>query len=284
MTRAGLAGSAILALCAAPAIAADLPVKARPMVPVMTVYNWSGCYIGGNVGGKWARTSGEVDNGAATGPAGTTPASIFPLVGTTSGTVIGGGQVGCNWQAQGSNWVFGVEGDADAQRWSASRTALGAPLPFNFVPGDTFDIRSNWQASLRGRIGYAWDRSMIYGTGGVGFTNVRVGSTWVPAFIGTIPVPGLAVTDSKTLFGPTAGLGVEYAFTNNWSFGVEGRYTWYGTQSFNAGAIASAAIGPAAAPTLTLAPNTQSIRVETFEVTARLNYKFDWGSPVVARY
>jgi outer membrane immunogenic protein len=51
------------------AAAADMAVKARPM-PVAVAYNWSGCYIGGNVGGKWARTSGSVDVAAATGPGG----------------------------------------------------------------------------------------------------------------------------------------------------------------------------------------------------------------------
>jgi outer membrane immunogenic protein len=51
------------------ALAADMAVKARPM-PVVVAYNWTGCYIGGNVGGKWARTSGSVDVPAATGPGG----------------------------------------------------------------------------------------------------------------------------------------------------------------------------------------------------------------------
>ncbi len=55
--------SSILIAGALPAVAADLPVKARPMAPVAMAYNWTGCYIGGNVGGKWVRTSGSVDIG-----------------------------------------------------------------------------------------------------------------------------------------------------------------------------------------------------------------------------
>src|SRR5205807_9449788 len=100
---------------------------------------WSGCYLGGNVGGKWAGTSGSVDVAGATGAGGTSAAASLPFDTGTSSTVIGGGQIGCNWQAAGSNWVFGLEGDADAQRWSATRTvARGLGV---IVPGDTFDIR-----------------------------------------------------------------------------------------------------------------------------------------------
>jgi outer membrane immunogenic protein len=190
---------------------------------------------------------------------------------------VGGGQVGCNWQAAGSNWVFGIEGDADWQRWSVSRT-LG-PSVSPFVAGDIFDIRSDWQASARGRIGYAFDRTLFYLTGGAAFTNVKVGSNFIPIGI----FPATVASDSKTLLGATVGGGFEYAFTNNWSFGVEGRYTWYGTQTFNAGTVATFAV-PGAAVTFLTAPATQTIRLDTFEATARLNYKIDWGGPVVAKY
>ena len=281
MRRAFLLGAGLVVSAAGSAIAADLPVKARPMVPVVTVYNWSGCYVGGNVGGKWARTSGSVDIGPGTGAAGATAASSFPLGSTTSGTLIGGGQVGCNWQAAGSNWVFGIEGDADAQRWSASRTAAGA-LPTFFVPGDMFDVRSTWEASARGRIGYAWDRLLVYATGGVGFTNVRVGTNFIAVTTGGVSFPATVLSDSRTVAGPTVGGGFEYAFTNNWSFGLEGRYTWYGTKTFNAGAVATQGLPPAGP--FTFAAATQSVKLDTFEVMGKLNWKFDWGGPVVARY
>ena len=157
------------------ASAADLPVKARPM-PVVAAYNWSGCYLGGNLGGKWAQTSGQAFIPGATGFGVTTPAGTLPFGSLTASPVIGGGQIGCNWQAPGSHWVFGVEGDADAQRWGMSRTTVGAlgAFPGVFVPGDNFTVNSTWQASLRGRIGYAWDRWMLYATGGIAFTNERI--------------------------------------------------------------------------------------------------------------
>jgi outer membrane immunogenic protein len=272
MKRHLVLGASLLGLAIAPAFAADLPVKARPM-PVATVYNWSGCYIGGNAGGKWASTRDDVTVGATTA----TAASTASFDRATAGTFVGGGQIGCNWQQPGSNWVFGLEGDADWQRWSTTRT-LGARVPI-FVLGDTFDARSDWQASARGRIGYAFDRTLFYVTGGAAFTNVRVGSN----FIATGIFPATVASDSKTLLGATLGGGFEYAFTNNWSFGVEGRYSWYGTQTYSAGTVAAFNTGGAAATFLT-APATQSVRLDTFEATARLNYKFDWGGPVVARY
>jgi outer membrane immunogenic protein len=195
MKHAMILAVSLLALGNAPAMAADIPVKARPVVPVAAAYTWTGCYIGGSVGGKGARTSGTVD----VGPTGTgvglgAPGSIV-LPGVTSSTLTLGGQLGCNWQS--SNWVFGLEGDAHWQRWSRTTTLVGAQ-PFPFIAGDFYDIRSRWQASARGRIGYAWDRTLFYVTGGIA----------------------------------------------------------------------------AAAGTFTFAPVTQRVKIETFEIMAKLNWKF----------
>lgn len=261
----------LLALTAVPAAAADLPVKARPM-PVAVAYNWTGCYIGGNIGGKWVRTSGSVDvaGTAAPGALGA-PGSVL-LGDANTSTLIGGGQVGCNYQAPGTNWVFGVEGDFDWQRWSRGNTLVGAQ-PFPFIAGDSFDMRSDWQASIRGRIGYAWDRWMLYVTGGAAFTNVQVGTNFIATAAGGFAFPADVASDSKTVWGPTIGAGVEYAVTNNISLGLEGRYSWYGTQTYNAGLLATVAAGAAAAPTFTFAPASQSVKLETFEVMAKLNWK-----------
>lgn len=266
-------GIASLISAAVPAAAADLPVKARPMPAVAAAYNWTGCYIGGNVGGKWARTSGSADVGATTAPGALgLPGSV--LFGSDNATTfIGGGQVGCNYQPVGSNWVFGLEGDVDWQRWSRTNTLAGTVIPAPFVAGDSFDWRSKWQASARGRIGYAWDRLMIYATGGAAFTNVTVGTNFIAVTSGGFNFPADIVSDSKTVWGPTVGGGFEYAFTNNLSFGVEGRYSWYGTQTYNGGLLATVATGALAAPTFTFASASQTMKLETFEVMAKLNWK-----------
>ena len=188
--------------------------------------------------------------------------------------LLGGGQVGCNWQS--GNWVFGIEGDADGQRWSSSRI-LGPGQVTPLIPGDVYDIRSDWQASVRGRIGYAWDRTLLYATGGVAFTNVRAGSN----FIAAGGFPATVAFDSKNLVGGTIGAGVEYAVTNNWTLGVEGRYTWYGRQTFNAGTVASFGFPPAGP--FTFAPATQTLTVETAEVMFKANWKFGPGA-IVANY
>ena len=275
MKRTILVSLGLVGLFSLPAAAADLPARMPTKAPMMApvAYNWSGCYIGGNAGGKWASTTDSVNIGATAG----TPSTTVNFDRSTATTFVGGGQIGCNYQAAGSSWVFGVEGDADWHRWSTSRTLGTTAAPF--VAGDIFDVRSDWQASARGRIGYAFDRTLFYVTGGAAFTNVKVGSNFIPIGI----FPATVATDSKTLFGATVGGGFEYAFMNNWSFGVEGRYTWYGTQTFNAGSVAAFSPG-GVPPTFLFAPGTQSIRLDTFEATARLNYKFDWGGPVVARY
>jgi outer membrane immunogenic protein len=265
--------SSILIAGALPAAAADLPVKARPMVPVVTAYNWTGCYIGGNVGGKWVRTSGSVDV-AATGTGvglGAPGRVVFGEADST--TWIAGGQVGCNYQAPGSNWVFGLEGDFDWHRWSRS-SITGAGVPFPFVAGDIFDVNSRWQASARGRIGYAWDRLMIYATGGGAFTEVTVGTNFIATTAGGITFPATVVSEGKTLFGWTVGGGLEYAFTNNFSAGVEGRYTWYGTQTYNGGLVATVFTPGIAAPGgFTFAAATQTYKLDTFEVMGKLNWK-----------
>jgi len=256
--------TAALISLAAPAIAADLPVKARPMAPIATVYNWTGCYIGGNVGGKWVRTSGSL----TVGPTAVTATDTRSFGDADSTTLIAGGQVGCNYQPVGSNWVFGVEGDFDWQRWSRVNT-LGTTTAV-LVAGDFFDWRSRWEASARGRIGYAWDRLLIYATGGAAFTEVVAGANFIATTAGGIAFPASFATDSKTIWGPTVGGGFEYAFTNNFSFGVEGRYSWYGTQTFNGGIVAAAFVPgtgflPAAA--------AQSVKLNTFEVMGKLNFK-----------
>ncbi len=269
-----LLASAALIVAISTASAADLSprmvTKAPPPVPM---FSWTGFYVGLNVGGKWATTDGSVSSAAVATPA--VAAASLALASSTDSTIIGGGQVGYNWQAPGSNWVFGVEGDIDAQKWSTTR-GVAAPFPTAvpiFIPGDTFTVESDWQASLRGRIGYAWDRTLLYATGGVAFTQVKTSAFFAAATIGINPAvlaPAVSASDTQTLVGGTVGAGLEYAMTNNLSLGVEGRYTWYGSQDFNAGPLAVAAIGT----TLVTTPVTQHINLNTAEVMGKINFKF----------
>jgi outer membrane immunogenic protein len=259
-----LTSVALMTLAAAPALAADMPVKA-PLKAPPPIFSWTGCYFGGNIGGKWATHSGTVD----IAPAGGVGASSFILSEDSSASFVGGVQGGCNYQT--GPVVFGLEGDVDWQRWRTTRT-VSAPPPFLFVVGDNFDISSRWQASLRGRLGYAVDRVLIYGTAGVAFTNVRVDTNFqaIGAF------PAATASDNPTRTGGTVGAGFEYAFPNNWSAGLEGRYSWYGTHTFNAGLL-TVQLGPTV-----IAPVTQSIKLTSAEILFKLNYRF--GAPILAQY
>ena len=262
------------------ASAADMAVKARPM-PV-AIYSWTGCYIGVSGGGKWAQARDTVTIPGAAGFGVVNPTTAI-FYDTEPSTWVVGGQAGCNMQS--GNWVFGVEADAHAQRWSSLFT-LGAGNPPPFVAGDQFGLRSDWQASVRGRVGYAMDRTLFYVTGGVAFTEVQSYSNFVPVLQlgGAAPLlfPGTIAYDRQVLFGGTVGAGLEYAWTNNFTVGVEGRYTWYGTERFGAGQVAVIGVPPAG-PFVTSSAY-RDVRLETAEILFKANWKFGGPAAVVAKY
>jgi outer membrane immunogenic protein len=175
-----LAALAAGILIGAQAYAADLPVKAPPMEPVVApVTTWIGFYIGPNIGYGWADVG--IDG-------------ADHLNG-----VVGGGQIGYNWQA--GSFVFGIEGDIQGSGENRSDT----------VAGVTFDQRIPFIATARGRIGYLAGPVLIYFTGGGAWQNYHL----------TVSVPGSSVSDDDTKFGWTIGGGVEWMFAQNWSAKVE---------------------------------------------------------------
>ena len=205
MKRSFFAGLGLLALVAAPAAAADLPARDMPYkAPAyVTSYNWTGFYIGAHGGYGWG-ASNDSDN--------------FDLRG---GFI--GGQVGYNWQAMGSPWVFGVEVDsawADLGRTNAFATGVGIVS----VSSD-----ANYIGSARVRVGYAFDRTMIYATGGLGWIDNEVS---VNATVGPFTV---GVSDSNMHIGGVVGAGVEHAFAPNWSGKVEYLYAMYNSQTYFSG-------------------------------------------------
>jgi len=107
-------------------------------------------------------------------------------------------------------------------------------------------------------------------------------TNWIP-FQGQILFPGTIAYDTKTLVGGTVGAGVEHAVTDNFTLGLEGRYSWYGTQRFNAGSLAVFAVA-GAAPVFLNSPTYRDVRVETGEVLFKANWKFGPTAAVVAKY
>src|SRR5262245_17260221 len=108
MKRKLLLSSAMVIAAISTASAADLraPVYTKAPPPAPVLFNWTGFYVGLNAGGKWITNSDQVITSGGT---------LFTLGGNNDSSWIAGGQVGYNWQAPGSQWVFGIEGDIDAQ-------------------------------------------------------------------------------------------------------------------------------------------------------------------------
>src|SRR5882762_6191261 len=148
MRRVLLTTIAVLAVAATAAVAADLPrampAKAPAYVPIG--YNWTGFYVGINGGYAW----------------GSSRWSAFGSNANPSGGMVGG-TAGYNWQAAGSPWVFGLEGDLD---WTNIKDSA-------VCGGVTCQTKNNWFGTVRGRVGYAWDRFMPYVTAGAAFGDIE---------------------------------------------------------------------------------------------------------------
>jgi len=203
-----LLGTAMSLAMVAGASAADLPVytKAPAYAPA---WSWTGCYLGGQVGYAWGRDFDSEVRTTTGLPSNFTPASAATPTGFK-----GGGYMGCNYQA--GAFVFGVEGDGEWANLEGSTTFTNSG-----VPADFYETRIDSQASIRGRIGYAVDRALLYVTGGVAFAHVNEHD-----------VVTLFTDNSTTRSGWTVGGGIDYAFTGNWIGRIEYRYADFGTFSY----------------------------------------------------
>jgi len=223
MKRILLLGVAGVALMAAGAVnAADLPRKALPMVaPPPPVFSWTGCYVGAQAGGGWGRKRNEHTEGiVASGVA----SEIVPL--TSNADLSGGafgGQVGCDYQFTGG-WVIGVRGNALAADIHGSGLQLDEPAEH---ADGIFAARTNFLASVTGRLGYSWNTVLAYVNGGAAWAHDKYdfsrAAELALVFQETFP------TESRT--GWTVGVGVEWAFAPNWSAFAEFAYYDFGDTS-----------------------------------------------------
>ena len=199
---AGLAG--LVFLGGGLAQAGDLPSsKYLPLAPPLPkLYSWTGFYLGAQGAYSW---------GGDTTRQFTTLGGI-PVRGADYGldSAIGGVQAGFNYQTGGI--VLGVEGDVDFGNASGGFDAIGARVR----------VEQDWQASVRARIGYAFDRFMIYASGGVAFSEFKYG------YLNTLPAVAAGESASFSRTGWTVGGGVNYAMTDNIVLGVDYRYADYG--------------------------------------------------------
>ncbi|MBB4367479.1 outer membrane immunogenic protein [Bradyrhizobium sp. cir1] len=215
-----LLASACLFALAAPASAADLAARPYTKAPVAvaSVYNWTGFYLGIVGGGAWEDAGSPRMQGGFVG-----------------------GTAGYNWQT--GNVVFGVEADGSWADVSASTTALGI----------TASSKTDALGTVRGRIGYAVNNVLFYGTGGYAWIDNKI----------TLSALGVSVSDSKWHSGWTVGAGVEAFFAPQWSVKGEYLYRSLGGETYFSGTL----------PTGTLNFHTVQVGV---------NYHFN--GPIVAKY
>src|SRR4029077_8935436 len=183
MKKSFLAGMAFgLFAAAGSASAADMPLKAPPLPPP-AVFSWTGFYGGANVGYSWGNSSNTWNIFAANfgGNAVCPPAGgALCVAGTDSNHmngVIGGLQIGYNWQTV--RYVFGIETDFDATGQRGTQTFNGANPAFptggvTAAPAAAaYTEKLSWHGTLRGRVGIASDRTLFYATGGLAYGEVK---------------------------------------------------------------------------------------------------------------
>jgi outer membrane immunogenic protein len=193
-----VAAAAVMISMAGPLRAADMPMKAAPMAPVPAPPSWAGFYIGGHIGYGWSKMTGVESSGDNF-------AGGLNLHGGVAGV-----QWGYNWQF--SQWVVGYESDWSGvigNTWSKEVCTVDNPSCGSFLHGEL-----NGLATIRGRLGWAFDRTLIYATGGVAWG-------W---FKGTVYSGTSLMPQSKTATGGVVGGGVEWKYNPNVSFRLEGLY------------------------------------------------------------
>jgi outer membrane immunogenic protein len=239
--------------------AADIPRKAPPPAPAPAAeaaVSWTGCYLGGNIGGgwglkDWANPSEDLDKLSDNrGDRGTAALGGF----------VGGGQIGCDYQPSGAPWVVGIQGMFEGTDISGNITDLQNP---------DFDLttRINWFAAVMGRLGYALvPNGLLYFKGGVAWVRDH-------HLVLDLGAPFELADVTRTAW--TLGGGFEYMFLPNWSIFAEYDYMGFGTKTI-----------PFGFPNGSFS-ETWDIRQNVQAVLVGLNYRFSFGktpAPVVAKY
>jgi outer membrane immunogenic protein len=220
MKKLLLAGVAIAGLVAgaSAASAADLPVRSAPpppMIAAIPIFTWTGFYVGAQVGYAWGDNNNDnIPGGAFVANA---VGALVPFDGGFGGDndgFLAGVHAGYNYQF--GSFVVGLEGDIEGVFGGDDNDfngvlfdAFGNPAAVSFSANSL-----DWQGSIRARVGFAFDRALIYATGGFAFGGVSGGFT-----------QNLLDNNDDTLTGWTLGAGVEYAITNNLTTRLEYRYT-----------------------------------------------------------
>jgi outer membrane immunogenic protein len=210
--------AAVSLLVAGSAGAADLGTRPiykapPPMVAASPVFAWTGCYLGANTGGAWAKESFSFN-------------SMF--LGTlsdgshTASGIVGGGQIGCDYQFA-SNWVIGFQGMFDGAHLTGSNTSPSDP-------DGAFSTRVQWFGTVTGRLGFLVTPSfLIYGKGGVAFVGENQSQNSIEGLFPPVAIHGS--TGDFTRTGWDAGAGLEWMFAPSWSVWLEYDHMGFGSRT-----------------------------------------------------
>jgi outer membrane immunogenic protein len=219
MQRKFLASVALASMMAGSAFAADMPLKA---VAPVAMYDWSGMYIGGVIGGAWST------NDIADPSLGVVNAllGVPYTTSVTSSSFIGGVEAGSRYQF--GKLVIGYEGDITWGSLNGTNTVGVAPLGLINI-NRTLTADTNWTATAVSTVGIAHNNWLLYGKAGVAWANTSYTNTYSAAGIGNV----FTGTGSDTRTGWTVGTGLEWGLWNNWSVKVEYDYLDFGAHNIN---------------------------------------------------
>ena len=247
-----IASVAFFALGTAVAGAADLPVRpAPPLPPPVPVLNWTGFYIGVNLGGAWAQNNW------------TDTVLLTNFNNSHNTAFLAGGQIGANYQI--GNFVIGGEWDAD---WASTHTGNGVVIPN--VGTIAITDNNRWISTLAARFGYAFDNLLFYGKAGggwVGNNGLSVTNFATSVNLGCTTLTGFSNCNNNTTGGWLVGAGLEWAFAPHWSLKFEYDYLGLGNRTFTV---------PLTAPLLpgdTFTSTNRNVQM----VKIGVNYLWNWG-------
>jgi outer membrane immunogenic protein len=251
---------------AGPAFAADMPLKAPP--PPAPVFSWTGCYLGVHAGAGFKSIQSTVAVGSTLFPAG------FVDQREDASGVLAGFQGGCDYQFAGG-WVVGVEGD---YAWTNVRAGGGglrddSPLRPGFF--NIAHLKEPWLASVSGRLGYGWDRYLLYVKGGAAWSRFEHSADTFNAAGVNVAITSGEETRTAWL----VGIGFEHAVAPGFSFFLEADYLDWGNPSTTSVVLTGVNAGEL---------RFRTSRADEYVIKGGINWRFGgFGigkGPVVARY
>jgi opacity protein-like surface antigen len=236
----GFAVGIAAALFGGSAWAADIPYKAPvKALPVpAAVFSWTGCYVGGHVGGGWGSREFSRPSGFILPPVNPafpflngTPFGVNSLNESVSASgLLGGVQAGCRYQFV-PNWVVGFEGEYSRTQLTGDHQVSLTPIPsfLSVTLPANLHVQTDWIVSATAMLGYSLNGLLLYGKGGPAWTQNKYGiGIGGPAF-DDLPQADFRAQDQRR--GWTVGAGIEYPFANSFSTRLEYDYYDFGSRN-----------------------------------------------------